>query len=87
MQLNPHFLFNTLNAISGLMLNDVATANRMLSRLGDLLRLTLETRDQQEVVDRLAQRAILILADRGVDRVDAGDDVDREQEQRTEYAD
>src|SRR5215831_3337891 len=49
MQLNPHFLFNTLNAISGLMLNDVTGANKMLSRLGELLRLTLETRDQQEV--------------------------------------
>ena len=50
MQLNPHFLFNTLNAISGLMLKDVTVANKMLSRLGELLRLTLETRDQQEVV-------------------------------------
>jgi hypothetical protein len=49
MQLNPHFLFNTLNAISGLMLNDVNAANKMLTRLGELLRLTLEARDQQEV--------------------------------------
>jgi sensor histidine kinase YesM len=49
MQLSPHFLFNTLNAISSLMLRDVSGANRMLSRLGDLLRFTLETKDQQEV--------------------------------------
>jgi signal transduction histidine kinase len=49
MQLNPHFLFNTLNAISSLMLKDVVAANKMLSRLGDLLRLTLEQVDQQEV--------------------------------------
>jgi signal transduction histidine kinase len=49
MQLNPHFLFNTLNAISSLMLKDVRAANKMLSRLGDLLRLTLEQGDQQEV--------------------------------------
>ncbi|HXI52397.1 MAG TPA: histidine kinase [Candidatus Saccharimonadales bacterium] len=49
MQLNPHFLFNTLNAVSSLMLKDVAAANRMISRLGDLLRLTLEKSDQQEV--------------------------------------
>src|SRR5262249_35548002 len=49
MQLNPHFLFNTLNAVSSLMLKDVAAANRMLSRLGDLLRWTLERSDQQEV--------------------------------------
>lgn len=42
-ELNPHFLFNTLNAISGLVRrreNDDAV--RMLARLGDLLRLTLE---------------------------------------------
>ena len=49
MQLNPHFLFNTLHAISSLMLTDVVAANKMLSRLGDLLRLTLEQGDQQEV--------------------------------------
>jgi len=49
MQLNPHFLFNTLNAVSSLMLKDVVAANKMLSRLGELLRLTLEQSDQQEV--------------------------------------
>jgi len=49
MQLNPHFLFNTLHAVSSLMLTDVIAANRMITRLGELLRLTLETTDQQEV--------------------------------------
>jgi two-component system LytT family sensor kinase len=49
MQLNPHFLFNTLNAISSLMLKDVVAANKMISRLGELLRLTLQKSDQQEV--------------------------------------
>jgi len=49
MQLNPHFLFNTLNAVSSLMLKDVVAANKMISRLGDLLRLTLEKSDHQEV--------------------------------------
>src|ERR1051325_2529603 len=49
MQLNPHFLFNTLNAVSSLMLTDVAAANKMLSRLGELLRLVLENTRQQEV--------------------------------------
>jgi two-component sensor histidine kinase len=48
MQLNPHFLFNTLNAVSSLMLKDVPAANKMISRLGELLRLTLEN-TQQEV--------------------------------------
>ena len=49
MQLNPHFLFNALNAVSSLMLKDVPAANKMLSRLGDLLRHSLEKSDQQEV--------------------------------------
>ena len=49
MQLNPHFLFNTLHAVSALMLKDVVAANRMITRLGELLRLTLDTTDQQEV--------------------------------------
>ena len=49
MQLNPHFLFNTLNAVSSLMLKDVNLANRMIVRLGELLRLTLEIGDHQEV--------------------------------------
>ncbi len=49
MQLNPHFLFNALNAVSSLMLKDVVAANKMISRLGELLRLTLEKSDQQEV--------------------------------------
>lgn len=42
MQLQPHFLFNTLNAISALMHKDVRLADRMLARLGELLRATLE---------------------------------------------
>lgn len=49
MQLNPHFLFNTLHAISNLMHKDVDAADRMVARLGDLLRYTLESRDDQEV--------------------------------------
>lgn len=41
-QLQPHFLFNTLNAISALALADPPQARTMISRLSDLLRLTLE---------------------------------------------
>jgi signal transduction histidine kinase len=48
-QLHPHFLFNTLNAIAGLMRSDVDAADRMMDRLGDLLRMTLNTSNIQEV--------------------------------------
>jgi sensor histidine kinase YesM len=44
LQLQPHFLFNTLNAISALALAEPNRARRMIARLGDLLRLTLEER-------------------------------------------
>jgi len=49
MQLHPHFLFNTLHAISALMDEDVRAARRMIARLGELLRLTLENAGQQEI--------------------------------------
>ncbi|MEO8452550.1 MAG: histidine kinase [Gemmatimonadota bacterium] len=41
-ELQPHFLFNTLNSIAGLVRNDPRTAETMLVQLSDLLRLTLE---------------------------------------------
>jgi two-component system LytT family sensor kinase len=49
MQLHPHFLFNTLNAISGLMREDVEAADAMIAQLSELLRTTLETEGRHEV--------------------------------------
>ena len=49
MQLQPHFLFNTLNAISTLVHRDARAADEMIGNLSDFLRLTLETADQQEI--------------------------------------
>lgn len=43
MQLNPHFLFNTLNMISSTMYNDVRKADQMIANLSDVLRMTLNT--------------------------------------------
>jgi two-component system sensor histidine kinase AlgZ len=49
-QLHPHFLFNTLNAISTLIAEQRGTdANRMLARLADLLRSTLERGEVNEI--------------------------------------
>ena len=48
-QLRPHFLFNTLNSISSLMYSDVEAADRMMTRLSDLLRRSLETNARQEI--------------------------------------
>ena len=49
MQLHPHFLFNTLHSISALLHRDPDTADRMIARLGDFLRLTLDNSGAQEV--------------------------------------
>jgi two-component system, LytTR family, sensor kinase len=49
MQLNPHFLFNTLHSISALMHKDVEAADKMISRLSQLLRAALDSSDNQEV--------------------------------------
>jgi signal transduction histidine kinase len=48
-QLQPHFLFNTLNGISSLMYTSVEQADRMLTYLGDLLRFSLERMNVQEI--------------------------------------
>ena len=52
MQLQPHFLFNTLNTISVLMKENVQLADQLLLRLSDLLRLSLKSTDNHEVTLR-----------------------------------
>lgn len=49
MQLHPHFLFNALNAISALMHRDVDAADRMITKLSDLLRRSLDKDDRHQV--------------------------------------
>ena len=48
MQLEPHFLFNTLNAISALLHSEPEKADRMVGLLGDLLRSSLRESSGQE---------------------------------------
>ncbi len=49
MQINPHFLFNTLHAISSLVERDPKGVRRIIARLSNLLRYTLEDSSRQEV--------------------------------------
>ncbi len=49
MQLNPHFLFNTLNSIAGLVYVNPRAADEMLGDLGELLRRSLDSMEEQEV--------------------------------------
>ncbi len=52
MQLQPHFLFNKLHSVSALIEREPAAADLMLSRLGDLLRRTLDLGGKQEITLR-----------------------------------
>jgi LytS/YehU family sensor histidine kinase len=49
MQLDPHFLFNALNTISSQLERNPKLARGMIEHLGDLLRLSLESKDRQEI--------------------------------------
>jgi hypothetical protein len=57
-QVQPHFLFNTLNLISAVMYEDVARADRLLCQLADLLRQTLAA--QQRVEHTLREELALV---------------------------
>lgn len=46
-QLRPHFLFNALNTVSALMHTDVARADHLVATLGDLLRISLRSSENE----------------------------------------
>jgi hypothetical protein len=75
-QLRPHFFFNTLNTISALMHVDVERADRMLARLGDLLRISLQINDREMTTFREELRTLELFAqimqERFADRVALG---------------
>lgn len=79
-QLNPHFLFNTLNAVSALVSRDPTGARRMLSRLSDLLRHALEETDPEIPIEReveLAERYLDIMQARFQGALDVAIAVDQ----------
>lgn len=51
-QLNPHFLFNTLNTVSSMVEYDPSGAQRMIARLSDLLRETLVSKELEVPLER-----------------------------------
>ena len=78
-QLNPHFLFNTLHAISSLVERDPRGVRRMIARLSELLRHTLEQTSEQEIsLDReldLLRRYLEIMEVRFEGRLDVTTDI------------
>ncbi|HEU4586958.1 MAG TPA: histidine kinase [Gemmatimonadaceae bacterium] len=80
LQLHPHFLFNTLNAITALIAQEPRSAERIVSGLSELLRFSLSRAGEQEVtVEReldLLGRYIDIQVVRFPDRLRVDLDVD-----------
>jgi two-component system, LytTR family, sensor kinase len=70
-QLHPHFLFNTLHAISTLMHRDVKTADRVLVELSDLLRITLDSIARPEI--RLSEEVEFLEKYLHIEQVRLGD--------------
>jgi two-component system LytT family sensor kinase len=69
--LQPHFLFNTLHSISALMLTDVGAADTMMSRLSDLLRMSLESSGIQ--ITRLSRELEFVAAYLEIEKVRFGE--------------
>src|SRR5262249_45641025 len=69
-QLRPHFFFNALNTISALMHVDVPRADRLLTRLADLLRATLQCGDRELTSLRWGVRMIVRYAQMIPHRID-----------------
>jgi LytS/YehU family sensor histidine kinase len=67
MQLQPHFLFNTLNTIAELVHTDPEAADLMITRLGRLLRLSLDHASHQVVP--LRQEADFLRMYLGIEQV------------------
>lgn len=63
MQLNPHFLFNTLNVISSTMYEDVNAADKMIADLSDLLRITFNKSGDKEHLLRKEVEMLNLYAD------------------------
>jgi signal transduction histidine kinase len=82
MQLQPHFLFNTLHSISALMHKDVRRADSMVAALSDLLRMSLQNIGAQEVALQseleFLQRYLEIMRLRFGERLQVSIDVDPE---------
>jgi LytS/YehU family sensor histidine kinase len=79
MQLNPHFLFNSLNTVSSLVERNPPGARRMIARLADLLRDTLDSAQLEVSLERelqFSRRYIEIMQMRFEDRLTASENIE-----------
>lgn len=78
-QLNPHFLFNALNSIRGMILEDSSRSREMVAQLADFLRYSLSGKDEESTIaDEIdaIENYLAIQRIRFEDRLDATVEVD-----------
>ena len=78
-QINPHFLFNTLNTVSSLTERDPRGARRMIAQLSDLLRETLDQTDLEVALERelvTVRRYVEIMQARFRDQLEVTEDIE-----------
>jgi LytS/YehU family sensor histidine kinase len=82
MQLNPHFFFNALNMISSTMYEDVKAADKMITYLSDLMRITLKrTSEEDYTLEKeldLLKLYIAIMGARFKDKLAVNMDIEKE---------
>lgn len=83
-QINPHFLFNTLNSVSATLRRDPAQAREMIAKLAELMRYALDSSDRDLVPLRdeidFTRQYLELERHRFSDRLDVQVDIDTEDE-------
>ncbi|HEX2974311.1 MAG TPA: histidine kinase [Bacteroidales bacterium] len=77
-QINPHFLFNSLNSISSLTITDPEKARDMVVKLSEFMRYSLSRKDEQPVTLRSELENLMLYLD--IEKVRFGDRLKTEEE-------
>jgi LytS/YehU family sensor histidine kinase len=78
LQLNPHFLFNSLNSVNALITENAALARKMIAKLAEFFRMTLDIDDQQFI--SLQDELWYAEAYREIEEIRFGDKMQYEEE-------
>jgi two-component system LytT family sensor kinase len=76
-QINPHFLFNSLNSVSSLTITDPEKAREMIIKLSEFMRYALSKKDEQPVSLRSEVENLMLYLD--IEKVRFGDRLSTEE--------